>query len=65
VTALPAAAHPTRDDDTRLDAGTDTTDTEGGAVMGQHEHLCVPIRYWFRRRWICVRCERIFREDTR
>lgn len=30
-----------------------------------HEHLCIPIRHWLRRRWICVRCDRIFREDTR
>jgi hypothetical protein len=30
-----------------------------------HEHLCIPIRYWFRRRWVCVRCDRIFREDVR
>lgn len=33
--------------------------------MSGHEHLCIPIRHWFRSRWICVRCDRIFREDTR
>lgn len=29
------------------------------------EHNCIPIRHWFRCRWMCVWCERIFKVDTR
>jgi hypothetical protein len=30
---------------------------------GEHEHNCIPVRHWFRRRWVCVRCHRKFRTD--
>jgi hypothetical protein len=33
--------------------------------MTPHEHLCIPIRHWWRHRWICIRCDQIFRKDTR
>lgn len=36
--------------------------TDDGRI-GQHN--CIPIRRWFRARWICVRCDRIFKADVR
>ena len=39
----------------------------GRRVLGMvdDEHNCIPISYWFRRRWVCVKCQRIFKADVR
>lgn len=29
------------------------------------DHNCVKVSKWWRTRWVCVRCGRTFKEDTR
>jgi hypothetical protein len=34
-----------------------------GSGPKPHQHNCIPVRHWFRRRWLCVRCGHKFRTD--
>lgn len=43
----------------RITIATDCTAHESG------EHNCIPIKQWFRRRWICVRCHKTYPSEVR
>lgn len=32
---------------------------------GNGDHNCLRVGRWFRVRWFCVRCGRLFKKDTR